>query len=160
MVCDFHSSVHSFFYSLVHPFKFVYWHFGTDISQVGQNNTSSLLANKKSVCMYRLTHLLSACHASSQCISFSSPPSLPPSPLYSLCRVMDGVQTAEVSPSQKGVFQFLHSLYTNCSYLQNTFRSRFGHLCMQLGDSLLVETYAPLTTEISEWQKILQTKPR
>ncbi len=80
----------------------------------------------------------------------------------SLCRVLETLQTTDITSSQKAVFLFLHRLYTNCSYLQSTFRSIFGPLCMQLGDAILVETYSPLTTDV-EWQKIFYiqlTKPR
>jgi len=101
---------------------------------------------------FSLPHLLSPSPIS------SLPPSLPP---CSLCRVLDSVQVVpEVSPSQKAVFLFLHTLYTNCSYLQTTFRSRFGHHCMQLGDSILGDSFPPLSTDPADFQKILQTKPR
>ncbi len=74
--------------------------------------------------------------------------------------MLEGIQTVEVTPNQKSVFLFLHTLYTNCSYLQSTFRSRFGHLCMQLGDAMLADSYSPLASDMQEWQKILPPKLR
>ena len=82
--------------------------------------------------------------------------------LCSLARVLETVQPMEISSTQKATFLFLHRLYTNCAYLQSTFRSSFGHMCMQLGEVIIVDSYSPTSTDV-EWQKIFLgqvSKPR
>lgn len=84
-----------------------------------------------------------------------------PSP-HSLARMLETVQPLEITSTQKAVFLFLHRLYTSCSYLQTTFRPSFGHMCLQLGEVLLMDSFSPLSTDV-EWQKLFLgqvSKPR
>ena len=67
--------------------------------------------------------------------------------------MLEPVQPLEITRTQKAVLLFLHRLYSNCLYLQSTFRSSFGHLCMQLGEGVLVDSYSPSSTDV-EWQKV------
>ncbi len=74
----------------------------------------------------------------------------------SLTRVLSespSLQGGEYTSSQKAVFLFLQLLYSNCSYLQATFRSSFTQLRVMIGESVLVESFSPCTTE-GEWQKL------
>ena len=60
----------------------------------------------------------------------------------------------ELTTSQKAVFLFLHGLYTNCSYLQRTYRSLFSDHYRQFKEipGVLNESYSPTKTE-STWQR-------
>ena len=65
---------------------------------------------------------------------------------HSLCRVLERSQAGEISAAQKTVFMFLHHLYTNCSYLQTTYRA-FGRSLYIMGEKVGVgkESYPPPT---------------
>ena len=80
----------------------------------------------------------------------------------SLTRVLEPVQSGELTSSQKAVFLFLNHLFSTCSYLQATFRSSFAHVRMKVGEGALVDSYSPSVTE-AEWQKLFLShvsKPR
>lgn len=76
-----------------------------------------------------------------------------PCPL-SLCRVLDGCQVGEMSASQKTVFMFLHHLFTNCSYLQTTYRA-FGRSLYMMGEKVGVakESHPPTVRTDLERQR-------
>lgn len=63
---------------------------------------------------------------------------------HSLCRVLERCQAGEMFASQKTVFMFLHHLYTNCSYLQTTYRG-FGRSLYIMGEKVGVgkESHPP-----------------